>query len=121
MPIPTDGVLTSISDSPILYDMDDTRRPSPLAVTRTPAGWAITHRQTGFVVLASDVLKTRVMARTAARLLTAGMNWTAPSASAIAALPTLRNAVIRTVSARRREQLARVHTVPTPVLGQVAA
>jgi len=94
---------------------------SPLTVTRTPAGWAITHRPTGLVVLASDVLKTRVMARTAARLLTAGMNWTAPSASAIAALPTLRNAVIRTVSARRREQLARVHTVPTPVLGQVAA
>lgn len=96
---------------------------TPLAVTRTPAGWNVTHRATGLVVLASDVCVTRALARRAVRLfLTHTTAFTAPSPSSIAALPSVRNAVIRTLGAARRAQGTRRPNVHTAVvLGQVAA
>ena len=95
-----------------------TQRTSPLAVTRTAAGWNVCHKATGLVVLSADTCKTRAMARRAVRLLLAGTTaFTAPSPSSIDRLPTVVNAVIRTLGAARRRQLA----PSTVVLGQVAA
>lgn len=103
-PNPTLVELDNVSDPTYILHM---KSASPLAVTRTSVGWNVTHRATGLVVLAADVLPVRAMARRAVRLLLAGTTaFTAPSPSSIAALPTVRNAVIRTLGAARRRQFA---------------
>ena len=95
-----------------------TQRTSPLRITRTLAGWNVTHRATGLVVLAAAACPTRAMARRGAKLLLAGTTaFTSPSPSSIDRLPTVVNAVIRTLGAARRAQLA----ARTSTLGQVAA
>lgn len=94
------------------------RNASPLAVTRTAAGWNVTHRATGLVVLTAASCPTRAMARRGAKLLLASTTaFTSPSPSSIERLPSTVNAVIRTLGAARRRQLAPA----TVVLAQVAA
>jgi len=89
-----------------------TQRTSPLTVTRTPAGWNVTHRATGLVVLAAAACPTRAMARKGAKLLLASTTaFTAPSPSSIDRLPSTVNAVIRTLGAARRAQVAPAATV----------
>lgn len=88
------------------------RNTSPLTVTRTAAGWNVTHRATGLVVLAAAACPTRAMARKGAKLLLASTTaFTAPSPSSIERLPSVRNAVIRTLGAARRAQFAPAVTV----------
>ena len=102
----------------VTYITPMTQRTSPLAVTRTAAGWNVCHKATGLVVLAAAACPTRAMARKGAKLLLASTTaFTAPSPSSIDRLPTVVNAVIRTLGAARRRQLAPA----TVVLGQVAA
>lgn len=89
-----------------------------LRITRTAAGWNVCHKATGLVVLAAAACPTRAMARRGAKLLLASTTaFTSPSPSSIAALPSVRNAVIRTLGAARRRQLA----PRAVVLAQVAA